>query len=223
MMPKKATVALGVGLVAALLAACSVENEPGEGTSSEQSARRAREPIGAEGADAGAGDGGGDAAAPKPPEKCKVRAPDGRPPVECVEYCRKALSDDPAYQCVEKALGELGGTGLPSKESMAACGCTYVGEGVGVFPGGRPLFSCPGSPPFYVSPVPGAGMGGIGVMDPENYPSCFFDIWAPGGPGTPVVVRQPSDTCMNSGCHNPAAPMIPWSTPMPVVLPTQAP
>jgi hypothetical protein len=224
MMPKRATVALGVGLVAAMLAACSTADEAGETTSAGQSGLRASEPIGGEGPDAGGADTGtgdsGDAAAPKPPEKCKERAPDGTPPVECVDFCRKALSDNPAYQCVEKALSQLGGTGLPSKESMAACGCSYEGEGFGVFDGGRPLFSCPGTPPFMVSPVPGEGMGGIGVLDPVNFPSCFFDISAPGGPGTPVVVQQPSDTCMN--CHDPASPKLPLVAPMPGVIPPQA-
>jgi hypothetical protein len=126
-----------------------------------------------------------------------------------VDKCIEDMKDDNAFQCVKKLVDSMDNAGTPSETQMAACGCKFVGTGKTTGVGERPVYACPGTPPFYASPVPGYGKIGIIVPDGNKYPECMFDLTdTPTGAGP---VKNPDEKCTK--CHFKSDPVIPIDDP----------
>lgn len=188
------TLGLGLTMIASVLVACSVDSNDDAQQSSESALRAvAPDPVAT--------------AIPepapepsKPPKDCDTANPDGSPKLKCIAYCQNDLQDNQVYRCASNVLGATPPGGTPSRSDLVACGCNFLGVS-DTIKGGRDVFSCGGSLPFYISVVPGQTPPrmGIGVNDP-NYPGCIFDE-VPGGPGNPPTVAEPNpDKCLT--CHD---------------------
>ena len=134
-----------------------------------------------------------------------------------VQACFNKLSQNPVFKCLA-GLANGDRPNYPSRDDIVACGCKFGGTGRGTKVGKRDTFACPGQPPFYVSPLPPAGVPmGIGVGDGDNFPDCFFDL-APGDDSPvagPVLKPALGNNCFASGCHDRQDPFIGGGTYLP--------